>query len=102
MADKLSFTDHEKLRSGSRDRELQEQRKRKAAAFLTRITQSDVNQTTEDGAVECASNLGSAALFTYTIDTFSIGSIASFAEVTAKPWHHHFCPLQNWKRNGRS
>jgi len=41
------------------DRQLQEQRKRKAAAFLTRMKQSDVSQVAEDTAAECASNSGS-------------------------------------------
>jgi len=56
-ADHLTAAAREKLVSGSRDRHLQEQRKQKAAAFLTRMKQSDVSQTAED-AVDSASNPG--------------------------------------------
>jgi len=64
VADKLVAAAREKLTSASRDRDrqLQEQRKQKAAAFLTRMKQSDVSQTAEDVPpelpTECASNSG--------------------------------------------
>ena len=57
--DTLSAVNREKLTmTATRDRHLQEQRKRKAAAFLTRMKQADVSQTAEDAAVECASDAG--------------------------------------------
>jgi len=59
VADKLSATARDKLTSVSHSRQLQEQRKRKAAAFITRMKQSDAGETAEETATECASNIGS-------------------------------------------
>jgi len=56
--DKLAAVDREKPTTVARDRQLQEQRKRKAAAFLTRMKQADVSQNADDIATECASNTG--------------------------------------------
>jgi len=59
LADKLVTATREKLTPGGRDRHhLQEQRKQKAAAFLTRMKQSDVSQTADDAADESPSNPG--------------------------------------------
>jgi len=56
LADKLAAATRDKLLSGHRH--LQEHRKQKAAAFLTRMKQSDVSQAAEDAAAEDASNPG--------------------------------------------
>ena len=58
LADKLAAAARDKMSSASRDRHLQEQRKQKAAAFLTRMKQSDTGQTADEAAAECASNPG--------------------------------------------
>ena len=59
--DRLAADDLEKLTvtTPARDRQLQEQRKRRAAAFLTKMKQeADVVQNVDDTATECASNPG--------------------------------------------
>jgi len=58
LADKLAAATREKLTSVGRDRQLQEQRKQKAAAFLTQMKQSDVSQTADDVILESPSNAG--------------------------------------------
>jgi len=61
--DRLAASDREKPTTAARDRQLQEQRKRKAAAFLMRMKQSDVSQNADDTVIECASNPGVNFLF---------------------------------------
>ena len=62
--DRLAAVNREKLTmTATRDRHLQEQRKRKAAAFLTRMKQADVSRTAEDTAAECASDAGADLCF---------------------------------------
>ena len=59
LADKLAVAAREKQSSGGHDhRHLQEQRKQKAAAFLTRMKQSDASLASEDAAAESPSNPG--------------------------------------------
>lgn len=76
--DRLTAGDRDKQTSSTaaRDRQLQEQRKRKAAAFLTRMKQSDVSQTADDTATECASNTGSV-IITPSMSPASVLSVRS-------------------------
>jgi len=66
LSEKLASATREKVTSISHHRHLQEQRKQRAAAFLTRMKQSDVDQTVEDAATAAAdspSNPGTVQVF---------------------------------------